>query len=273
MDELPAAGPRTGVAGALAGDAVTDPLEAAELLDVDVDQATGLGVLVADERRRRLQIPHPAQSRSSEHSAHRRRRGRRLLGDLLAGPALAPKGDDLLDDLRRRRPSQLVRSRRAVFQAGRPLRLEPTGPLPNRLDVDAHGRGHGRGRLTSQHPPRHLGSTDRRRAGIPMQVHPVPPRLTEASQPQPSRSGPDGQPIESSQLAERRLGRKGWGGPALPQCHSGAQGQLVRRQAESTHLGPWGRFRATCIADACGFGANRSGLHPLICDQRLPSPL
>jgi len=34
-----------------------------------------------------------------------------------------------------------------------------------------------------------------------MHVHPVPPRLTEASQLQPSRSGPDGQPIESSHLA------------------------------------------------------------------------
>jgi hypothetical protein len=30
---------------------VTDPLEAAELLDIDVDQASGLGALVADGRR------------------------------------------------------------------------------------------------------------------------------------------------------------------------------------------------------------------------------
>ena len=40
VDELPAGA--AAPAGALAGDAVADPLEAAELLDVDVDQLAGL---------------------------------------------------------------------------------------------------------------------------------------------------------------------------------------------------------------------------------------
>ena len=48
--------------------------------------------------------------------------------------------------------------------------------------------------------PHHSLSTMRRQTGILMDVHPVLRGITEASQPQLPRSGPDGQPIESSQL-------------------------------------------------------------------------
>jgi hypothetical protein len=53
VDELPAqalagAAPVT-PAGAIAGDAMADALDAAQLLDVDVDQLAGMLVLVADD--------------------------------------------------------------------------------------------------------------------------------------------------------------------------------------------------------------------------------
>ena len=56
MDELPAGAAAGRVAlPAVAGDAVADPLEAAELLDVDVDQLAGMLALVAADRLGRLE--------------------------------------------------------------------------------------------------------------------------------------------------------------------------------------------------------------------------
>ena len=54
VDELPAGAARAALP-AIAGDAVADALEAAELLDVDVDQLAGLLALVAAHRLGRLE--------------------------------------------------------------------------------------------------------------------------------------------------------------------------------------------------------------------------
>jgi hypothetical protein len=70
-------------------------LEAAELLDVQMDQLAGLVPLVADHRR--VQVPGPAQTRGPQDPADRGRRDARITGDLLTGEALAAKGDDLID--------------------------------------------------------------------------------------------------------------------------------------------------------------------------------
>ena len=193
--------PRLALAGALAGDAVADPLEAAELLDVDVDQFAGRLALVADHRLGRLQIPHPAQAQRAQDAADRGR-ARRLSPWRSACRSSA--GGEARRSAPRPRAACRLRSR-----CGRDERSSrPAGPsVWNRpthfftvLTVHAEGRRHGLRRLAPfQHSPRHLGSTVRRRTGIPMQVHPVP-RGPEASQLQLSRSGPDGQPIESSQL-------------------------------------------------------------------------
>ena len=50
------------LAAAVAGDAVADPVEAAELLDVDVDQLAGVLALVAADRLGRLEVLEPAQA-------------------------------------------------------------------------------------------------------------------------------------------------------------------------------------------------------------------
>ena len=56
-------------------------------------------------------------------------------------------------------------------------------------------------RLPALHLPYNPLSTARRGPGILVHVHPVLPRIAEASQLQLPRSGPGGQPNESSQLA------------------------------------------------------------------------
>lgn len=68
-DVLPADVART--LGAVAGDAVADLVEAAELLDVDVQQFAGAVALVALHRLARAQIAQPGQARSPEHTADR----------------------------------------------------------------------------------------------------------------------------------------------------------------------------------------------------------
>src|SRR3974390_65505 len=58
------------LAGPVAGDAVADLVEAAELLDVQMDQFAGVLTLIADDRLGRLQVPRPGQPAGAENSAH-----------------------------------------------------------------------------------------------------------------------------------------------------------------------------------------------------------
>src|SRR5258708_3075640 len=109
VDELPADAAAVALAGAVAGDAVTDPVEAAELLDIEMDHLAGVLALVTDHRRRRLQIPYTAEAETLEHPAHGGRRDAGLLGDLLAGPTLAPQFGDAIGDRFRGRSMQAMR--------------------------------------------------------------------------------------------------------------------------------------------------------------------
>src|SRR5262249_11511877 len=76
-------------------------------------------------------------------------------------------------------------------------------PLANCPRADACGFGDGLRRLPARNLPYNPLSTKRREPGILVHVHPVLPRIAEASQLQLPRSGPGGQPNESSQLANR----------------------------------------------------------------------
>ena len=68
-----------------------------------------------------------------------------------------------------------------------------------RFDSYTESGRDGRPRLSlDHHPPHQVGSTMRRQPGILMNVHPVLRGDPEASQLQPPRSEPDGQPDESS---------------------------------------------------------------------------
>ena len=99
VDELPAdAAASCALAGAIAGDAMADALEAAELLDVDVDHLAGMLALVAAHRFGRLDVLQPRQSGTLEHPADGGRRDADLTGDVLAGQALPPQRDDAFGD-------------------------------------------------------------------------------------------------------------------------------------------------------------------------------
>lgn len=66
---LPADAAARTLSGAVAGDAMPDALEAAEFLDVDVDQFARLVALVATHGLGRFEVAHAAQAVPVQHPA------------------------------------------------------------------------------------------------------------------------------------------------------------------------------------------------------------
>src|ERR1700681_301948 len=118
MDELPSYAAAVALALAVAGDAMADLVELAELFDVDVDHLTGPFPFIATGRFGGLQGAQLIEAQALQHTAHRGGRDADLAGDRLAGQALAAQARDTLDDRLRRRPMQSLRSRTAILQTG-----------------------------------------------------------------------------------------------------------------------------------------------------------
>lgn len=123
MDELPTAAARAGIAGALAGNAMTDALETTELLDVDMDHLAGMLALVASDRLGRFDISQSRQSSTLENAADGGGRDADLMGDVLAGPTLPPQRHDALGD------------QRSTASAGRPCRPVALTPIRTKSRV------------------------------------------------------------------------------------------------------------------------------------------
>ena len=82
------------------GNAVPNGADAAELLDVDVDELTWDLAFIAPNRFRGLQGTQLIQPEPTQNTADGGWRDAALGGNLLARPALAPQPFDLLDTLR-----------------------------------------------------------------------------------------------------------------------------------------------------------------------------
>jgi hypothetical protein len=98
VHELPSrpgfAGTLSGLAGPIAGDAVADGIEAAELLDVEVDDLAGRGALIARPGLGGLERAEEAETAASEDAADGGRGQTRLGGDRGLGAALTAQGLD-----------------------------------------------------------------------------------------------------------------------------------------------------------------------------------
>src|SRR5690606_22004364 len=124
VDELPA--DRSRAAGlAVAGDAVTDLVETAELLEVDVDQLARMLALIAADRFGRLERRNAIEAKAPENPADGRRRHPELGGDLLAGPALPAQRLDPFDHRHCGGPMQAMRPRGAILQSLNAFSLKP----------------------------------------------------------------------------------------------------------------------------------------------------
>src|SRR3954464_13693503 len=115
VDELPSDAPALALPRSVAGDAMADPVEAAELLDSDVDQFAGMLALVAAHRRGRFERLEAVEAEAPEDAADRSRRDTDGNGDLLARPALAAEGFDGRDRGGRRRPVHVMGPGRAIL--------------------------------------------------------------------------------------------------------------------------------------------------------------
>src|SRR3954466_2001820 len=89
VDELPSDAPALALTGSITGDAMADPVEAAELFDIDVDQFAGMLTLVAANRRGGFKRLDAVEAEAPEGAADRSRRGAPPGSDGLAPPALA----------------------------------------------------------------------------------------------------------------------------------------------------------------------------------------
>src|SRR5215217_4015686 len=200
MDKLPADAAAFVRGSAVAGDAMTNAFEAAELFDVDMDQFAGALALVAANRLDRIERLDTIEAEAPEDAADGRWRDADFRSDLPASPALAAQDFDPLDDGGRRWPVQMTRARAAISETGQPLAAIAHHPFADGPRADACGLCGGLRRLPAQHLHHNPLSTERRQTGILMDVHPVLRGIAEASLLQLPRLGPDGQPIESSHL-------------------------------------------------------------------------
>src|SRR5271156_4189133 len=102
MHILPSDPAGVALAVPVAGDAVTDAIELAQLLDVDMDDLARVGSLIAADRLGWLKRQQPVEAKPPEDAADRRRRNADLGGDLLAGVAPPAQSLDRRADGRRR---------------------------------------------------------------------------------------------------------------------------------------------------------------------------
>ena len=142
MQVLPADTAARTLASAIAGDAMADAFEAAELLDVDVDQLARLVALVVAHRLGRFEISDAAQTKSALHAADGGGRDGEVTGDQCSGQTLPTQGHDGCLGRDRGRTVQAVRPQRTILQPGGSFGLEAGHPLAHRLGAHAHRLGH-----------------------------------------------------------------------------------------------------------------------------------
>ena len=157
-----------------AGDAMADALEAAELLDVDVDQFAGMIPLVAADRLGGLERGDAIETEAFEDAADGCRRDADFGRDLLAGQTLAAKGLDLRDNgcRRRLRAERCGRDERS-FNPSTPSALNRACHLRAVRGQTPAARAAASGVCPLSICRTNKLSTMRRQAGILMDVHPV----------------------------------------------------------------------------------------------------
>src|SRR5690606_24728250 len=114
VEELPAGAAPAALAGAIAGDAMADAVDAAELLGIEVDQFAGPLPLVAADLARRVEGGEPAEAEPAQDYPHGGDGPPELAGDRRAGETLTPQRLDLGLDRRSQARRAAVRPGGAV---------------------------------------------------------------------------------------------------------------------------------------------------------------
>ena len=172
VEIFPAGAALVALAGAITGDAVADAVDAAEFLDVDVDEFAGFLALIAHDLWPGFERAEPSKTEPAQHGADGRARQTKLTRDLRTGAPLAAQALDRGQSVRVGAVRASGGRRTPVPQgkfAARPMPCQPTKRL-------SKGDPGGSGRIS--HPPpigadalHQQGSTLWRQARILVDVH------------------------------------------------------------------------------------------------------
>lgn len=122
----------------VAGDAVADPVDAIQLLGVDVDELARMFALVADDGRLRIETGRAAEVEPSRYRTHRRDRSPRLPGYRRPGQALPSQPLNL------GHPDAWDSGADAMSDPGDPPPpgREPVPPVADGLRINPHRASH-----------------------------------------------------------------------------------------------------------------------------------
>jgi hypothetical protein len=159
--------------GAVAGCADAWAKEAAQLLDVEVEELAGMVPFVTDHGRfGRLQGREAVEVSTAQHPGESRFRDGQHHPDLSIGTALASERKDLRFELGAGLARLAQRSRGMIVQAlGEPSLLGAGEPATDGLFTDSvSGGGGAQGETELMMSARHLGSRERSKSGISVHV-------------------------------------------------------------------------------------------------------
>lgn len=187
MDELPSDAAAAAPAGTVFGDAVSGAGEAAEFLDVEVQELAGGGVLISPDRFGGFEIAPAVETVTREDAPDGGAREAGLRRDPVHGSPLTPQPRHFRLGRGRRAGRAAVGSRRPVLKPGQPMLAKPPRPSENRADADPHGASNVGNPFATLQAPNHDLSTFRRQSCILVHVHSVLPEAlrfvqTSASQ-------------------------------------------------------------------------------------------
>jgi len=202
VDVLPSSIPDVLVAVAV--NAVADAAEAAQFLNVQMQQVTRARMLVAHRRRRRIEITETTDPLALQDAANGGRAETRRASNAAASPTLATEYFHLLDQRRRGGPVKTVGTRTAIVESREAAGLITANPFGSgaRTDLEL-----GCSRVQGQ-SLRHDGlhqrlSTTKGKSGILMDVHSISRFDVIAQHNQHLRFWSNGQPVERSHLVGR----------------------------------------------------------------------
>ena len=170
--------------GAITGGTDAWRLEAAQLLDVEVEKITGRIAFVADEGRFwRFEGGEPVEPMAAQDAGKRGRGNAKDAADLRAGTALAAQGEDLSFEIRGSLARRTKRSRRAVVETlGEAGEFGAGKPAADGFFADAQGGGGVAQRAAGKRVTEsHLGSRQRGQSGISVHVVRAEERGVECS--------------------------------------------------------------------------------------------
>ncbi len=162
---------------AVAMDAVSDTANTTEFLDIEMEQITGMRMLVADQRGNGFQITVTVAVQATENAADGSGAEPEIAGDALAGPALAAEGFDLAEEFGRSGTAQTMRSRAAVAQAAGSRALVTPYPFTGGLEADFElGCSRVQSQTLKENRLGQLLSTMQGKSGILVDVHSLTPK-------------------------------------------------------------------------------------------------